>query len=97
MRHNLDNERCNDIFRVAWLVEQQSEGNQAENAMLFHDPCMLSQATMGISRPMLVQCWSTVYDVGPTLTQHWFNMSCLTRRPSPVAGERDKWQTNATK
>ena len=27
--------------------------------------------------PMLVQCWLTVYDVGPALNQHWFNVSCL--------------------
>ena len=26
---------------------------------------------------MLVQCWTYVYDVGPTLDQHWFNVSCL--------------------
>ena len=27
--------------------------------------------------PMLCQCRSAVYDVGPTLNQHWFNVSCL--------------------
>ena len=27
--------------------------------------------------PMFDQCWPTVYDVGPTLTQHCFNVSCL--------------------
>ena len=27
--------------------------------------------------PMLVQCWSTVCDAGPTLNQHWFNVWCL--------------------
>ena len=27
--------------------------------------------------PMLVQCWSTVYDAGPTLNQQWNNVSCL--------------------
>ena len=26
---------------------------------------------------MLFQCWPAVYDVGPTLNQHWFNVSCL--------------------
>ena len=26
---------------------------------------------------MLVQCWPTVCDAGPTLNQHWFNASCL--------------------
>ena len=28
-------------------------------------------------KPMLAQCWSTVYDGGSTLSQHWFNVSCL--------------------
>ena len=27
--------------------------------------------------PLLVQCWSTVYDAGPTLNQQWLNVSCL--------------------
>ena len=27
--------------------------------------------------PMLVQCWSTVYDAGPTLGQHWVDVSRL--------------------
>ena len=27
--------------------------------------------------PMMVQCWPTVYDAGPTLNQHWFNVTCL--------------------
>ena len=27
--------------------------------------------------PMLVQCWPTICDVGPTSNQHWFNVSCL--------------------
>ena len=26
---------------------------------------------------MLGQCWSTVYDAGPALIQHWINASCL--------------------
>ena len=26
---------------------------------------------------MLVHCWSAVYDVGPTVNQHWVNVSCL--------------------
>ena len=27
--------------------------------------------------PMLGYCWPAVSDVGPTLTQHWVNVSCL--------------------
>ena len=28
----------------------------------------------GPIEPMLVSCWSTVCDAGPTLNQHWFNV-----------------------
>ena len=28
-------------------------------------------------RKTLKKCWSTVYDAGPTLNQHWFNVVCL--------------------
>ena len=35
-----------------------------------------SQQTRDIE-PLLVQCWSTVYDAGPTLNQQWLNVSCL--------------------
>ena len=31
---------------------------------------------------MLGQCWPAVYDVGPTLTHHWFNVSCCWVRGS---------------
>ena len=37
---------------------------------------MSSQQTRDL-HPMLVQCWPTVYDVGPTLKQHWMSVSCL--------------------
>ena len=30
---------------------------------------------------MLGQCWADVVDIGPTLTQHWFNVSCLLSSP----------------
>ena len=36
----------------------------------------LSQQSRDVE-PMLGQCWPAVYDVGPTLTQHWSNVSCL--------------------
>ena len=26
---------------------------------------------------MLFECWSTIYDAGPTLKRHWVNVSCL--------------------
>ena len=28
-----------------------------------------------ITDPMLFQCWSSVYDAGPTLNQHWVDVS----------------------
>ena len=31
-----------------------------------------TQQTQGVE-PMLIYCWPTVYDGGPTLKQHWFN------------------------
>ena len=35
-----------------------------------------SQQTRYI-HPILDQCWSTVYDAGPTLVQYWVDVSCL--------------------
>ena len=29
---------------------------------------------------ILAQCWANVCDAGPTLSQHWFNVSCLLGR-----------------
>ena len=39
-------------------------------------PLPFTQEKRGIRR-MLLQCWSTVFDAGPTLKQHWVNASCL--------------------
>ena len=36
----------------------------------------LSQQTWGI-HPLLDQCWATVVDGGPTLSQQWVSDSCL--------------------
>ena len=30
----------------------------------------------GYTDPMLVQCWASVADDGPTLNQHWVSVSC---------------------
>ena len=38
--------------------------------------------------PMLVWCWSTVYDAGPTSNQHWQGVSCLAHTWQPPA---DMW------
>ena len=37
---------------------------------------LISQQTRGI-HTMLFQCWSTVFDAGPTLKQHWVNVPRL--------------------
>ena len=37
---------------------------------------MTTQQTKDLGT-MLDQCWSIVYDAGPTLIQHWVNVSCL--------------------
>ena len=34
---------------------------------------------------MLGQCWASVYDAGPTLVQHWVDVSCLPRRADEAA------------
>ena len=38
--------------------------------------CPAAQQTRHID-PMLDQCWPTVYDVGPTLFQHWIDAPYL--------------------
>ena len=35
--------------------------------------------------PMMVQCWSTVYDAGPTLTHHWGSLSYLLESGRPAS------------
>ena len=39
-------------------------------------PLPTSQQTRGV-HPMLVQCWASVEDAGPTLKQHRANAPCL--------------------
>ena len=36
-----------------------------------------SSQQIGKINPMLVQCWFTVYDAGPTLEQDWVDLSFL--------------------
>ena len=37
---------------------------------------IISQQTRVVEQ-MLVECWPSVEDDGPTVNQHWFNVSCL--------------------
>ena len=41
-----------------------------------HPHYVLPQQTRAI-HALLVQCWATVYDAGPTLNHQWVNGSCL--------------------
>ena len=35
------------------------------------------RTSIGSRYPMLYYCWPIVYDAGPALNQHWFNILCL--------------------
>ena len=39
--------------------------------------------------PMLDQCWADVVDGGPTLNQHWFNVSCLLENILPCSAVKE--------
>ena len=45
---------------------------------------------------MLVLRWSTVYDVGPTSNQHWFNVLCLLDNVIKCAESDTWWQSQNT-
>ena len=37
-----------------------------------------------VTVPLMVQCWSSFYDAGTTLTHQWVNASCLLGTQLPV-------------
>ena len=39
--------------------------------------CSISAQEIQDGYPMLVQCWASVYDAGPTSNQHWITLLCL--------------------
>ena len=43
---------------------------------LYHRETCTYQQTWDVD-PMLVYCWPTVYDAGPTVNQRWANVSCF--------------------
>ena len=59
---------CQQPFS-AWLSWQQLQTREHQYAET------LPQQTPN-THPMLVQCWASVADVGPTLIQHWISVSC---------------------
>ena len=50
--------------------------NSVPHLLLSKTATSPTRQTWGI-HPMLFQCWSPVFDTGPTLKQHWVNASCL--------------------
>ena len=58
-------------FRLVGVTIEQ-EGM----VLLCVDHKITTQQTRDV-KPMLFQCWPTVFDVGPTIKQHWFNVSRL--------------------
>ena len=58
---------------VEWTSTVVSSGYALFSTELCRDH---SQQTRDI-HPRLIQCWSTVCDAGPTLYQHWVNVSRL--------------------
>ena len=44
------------------------------------------------NKSMLGQCWSSVYDAGPTLTRHWLNVACLLGSASE--GDNARWMSD---
>ena len=57
-------EPTGNVFMNAYKIPVSIETSQS------------SHQTRGI-HPMLIQCWASVEDGGPTLKQHWVNAPCL--------------------
>ena len=59
------------------ICEQKKDlGHNGIQIMYLRDLTQPSQQTRDFL-PMVGQCWVTVYDVGPTLSQHWVKVPCL--------------------
>ena len=52
-------------------------GTQGGRGNASQSGCQQSGQQTRDIQPMLYQCWSTVYDAGPTLVHHWVDVSCL--------------------
>ena len=63
-------------------------------------PAFTSQVTLvsiqtlfcSVFWPVFFFCWATVADGGPTLKQHWLNVSCLLGIPAQCLGLRSNTQ-----
>ena len=70
--------RVNVMLTVIWLDASQDFPDRIFSDKSYNIKEMDTQQIRGI-RPMLFQCWPTVFDAGPTLKQHWVNAPCLLR------------------
>ena len=68
--------RVNVMLTVIWLDAIQDFPDRIFSDKSYNIKEMDTQQIRGI-RPMLFQCWPTVFDAGPTLKQHWVNAPCL--------------------
>ena len=62
------------------LLNHSKDLNLYSSTFTWSDDLGLTTAIMWYQtrniNPMLGQCWPSVYDAGPTLAQHWFNVLC---------------------
>ena len=61
------------LVLVVMDVVSHADGRAAGKALTIHHH---SQRARDVD-PMLVYCWATVVDGGPTISQHWVNVSHL--------------------
>ena len=61
------------MFRVWWVV-----GLRCQRRWYNVNSQTIPANTLD-TKPMLAECWSTVCDAGPTLSQHWLYGSCKLR------------------
>ena len=73
-------------FRWPWQQLGDPPRGQSSQCLSFlNSDCTTAytQQTQDLE-PTLIYCWSSVVDGGPTLQQHWFNVSCF-RVESPLS------------
>ena len=70
--------RCRHIsvFDAKTISDIKEQQLASAKYILFDILLVTTQQTRNID-PMLFKCWPTLFDVGPTLKQHWLNVLCL--------------------
>ena len=70
-----------DLVMFTSLTSPSGQASSSDHLIhLLCDVCSMSVSLMCATRytdPLLVQCWASVADDGPTLNQHWAGVSCL--------------------